>query len=48
MRYRYVTVDRKAGRALYYTFAESRRHSARHPLVLWLNGCAFVFDGVFA
>ncbi|KAK9096880.1 hypothetical protein Sjap_022377 [Stephania japonica] len=33
----YVTVDPKAGRALFYYFAESQ-NSSRDPLVLWLNG----------
>nr|XP_027100835.1 serine carboxypeptidase II-3-like [Coffea arabica]XP_027101298.1 serine carboxypeptidase II-3-like [Coffea arabica] len=33
----YVTVDPKAGRALFYYFAESQNSSAK-PLVLWLNG----------
>lgn len=34
----YVTVDPKAGRALFYYFVESPQHSATKPLVLWLNG----------
>ncbi|KAL3507232.1 hypothetical protein ACH5RR_032614 [Cinchona calisaya] len=33
----YVTVDPKAGRALFYYFAESENCSTK-PLVLWLNG----------
>ncbi|KAK6916474.1 Peptidase S10, serine carboxypeptidase [Dillenia turbinata] len=33
----YVTVDPKAGRALFYYFAESTDASSK-PLVLWLNG----------
>ncbi|CAK9172924.1 unnamed protein product [Ilex paraguariensis] len=33
----YVTVDPKAGRALFYYFAESQNSSSK-PLVLWLNG----------
>ncbi|XP_057493017.1 serine carboxypeptidase 1-like [Actinidia eriantha] len=33
----YVTVDPKAGRALFYYFAESQNPSSE-PLVLWLNG----------
>ena len=33
----YVTVDPKAGRALFYYFAESQNPSTT-PLVLWLNG----------
>ena len=35
---RYITVDDDAGRALYYTLAESQTNAAEHPLVLWLNG----------
>ncbi|XP_040996999.1 serine carboxypeptidase 1-like [Juglans microcarpa x Juglans regia] len=34
----YVTVDPKAGRALFYYFVESSQNSATKPLVLWLNG----------
>lgn len=34
----YITVDDDAGRALYYTLAESQSNAAEHPLVLWLNG----------
>ncbi|KAG4191765.1 hypothetical protein ERO13_A07G115100v2 [Gossypium hirsutum] len=34
----YVTVDSKAGRALFYYFAESPDNSSTNPLVLWLNG----------
>ncbi|KAF3437359.1 hypothetical protein FNV43_RR20112 [Rhamnella rubrinervis] len=35
----YVTVDRKAGRALYYYFAEAQNSKASSsPLLLWLNG----------
>ena len=34
----YVTVDRRAGRALFYYFVESAEDSASKPLVLWLNG----------
>ena len=33
----YVTVDPKAGRALFYYFTESQNPSTT-PLVLWLNG----------
>ena len=33
----YVTVDPKAGRALFYYFVESPSSSTK-PLVLWLNG----------
>ncbi|KAL6215519.1 hypothetical protein ACLB2K_014948 [Fragaria x ananassa] len=34
----YVTVDPKAGRALFYYFVESPQDSSSKPLVLWLNG----------
>lgn len=34
----YVTVDPKAGRALFYYFVESPENSSTKPLVLWLNG----------
>ncbi|KAG6626623.1 hypothetical protein I3843_15G058300 [Carya illinoinensis] len=34
----YVTVDPKAGRALFYYFVESSQNSATKPLLLWLNG----------
>lgn len=34
----YVTVDAKAGRALFYYFAEATRNPSKKPLVLWLNG----------
>ncbi|KAL5558596.1 hypothetical protein UlMin_034807 [Ulmus minor] len=34
----YVTVNPKAGRALFYYFAESPQDSSSKPLVLWLNG----------
>jgi len=34
----YVTVDAKAGRALFYYFAEATQNPSEKPLVLWLNG----------
>lgn len=34
----YLTVDAKAGRALFYYFVESPQSSSTKPLVLWLNG----------
>ncbi|KAL3651652.1 hypothetical protein CASFOL_004654 [Castilleja foliolosa] len=34
----YVTVDQKAGRALYYYFVEAQNYAQASPLVLWLNG----------
>ncbi|PON49560.1 Serine carboxypeptidase-like [Trema orientale] len=34
----YVTVDPKAGRALFYYFVESPQDSCSKPLMLWLNG----------
>ncbi|KAL3515254.1 hypothetical protein ACH5RR_022156 [Cinchona calisaya] len=43
----YVTVDPKAGRALFYYFAESQKSSTK-PLVLWLNGgpgCSSIGSG---
>ena len=38
----YVTVDAKAGRALFYYFVESA-NSSTEPLVLWLNGGSLIF-----
>ncbi|MED6117806.1 calponin, partial [Stylosanthes scabra] len=46
----YVTVDPKAGRELFYYFAESPTQSEQNPLVLWLNGgpgCSSVGYGAF-
>ncbi|TVU46792.1 hypothetical protein EJB05_06355, partial [Eragrostis curvula] len=34
----YVTVDAKAGRALFYYFVEAPQDPLNKPLVLWLNG----------
>ncbi|KAI3522106.1 hypothetical protein L1887_11585 [Cichorium endivia] len=34
----YVTVDSKAGKALFYYFAESPHNCSTKPVVLWLNG----------
>ncbi|XP_007052442.2 PREDICTED: serine carboxypeptidase-like 40 [Theobroma cacao] len=34
----YVTVDKSAGRALYYYFAEAQHSKESLPLLLWLNG----------
>ena len=34
----YVDVDAKAGRSLFYYFAEARVDAAAKPLTLWLNG----------
>ncbi|XP_057843141.2 serine carboxypeptidase-like 26 [Cryptomeria japonica] len=34
----YVTVDSKAGRALFYYFAEATQDPSSKPLLLWLNG----------
>ncbi|KAA3462155.1 serine carboxypeptidase-like 40 [Gossypium australe] len=34
----YVTVDKKAGRALYYYFVEAQHSKESLPLLLWLNG----------
>ncbi|PIN20450.1 Carboxypeptidase D [Handroanthus impetiginosus] len=46
----YVTVDPKAGRALFYYFTEAE-DSSKKPLVLWLNGgpgCSSIGNGAFA
>ncbi|KAJ4843424.1 Serine carboxypeptidase-like 40 [Turnera subulata] len=34
----YVTVDKSAGRAFYYYFAEAQHSKEKLPLLLWLNG----------
>jgi len=34
----YVTVDKLAGRALYYYFVEAQHSKESLPLLLWLNG----------
>ena len=34
----YVTVDKSAGRALYYYFVEAQYSKESFPLLLWLNG----------
>ncbi|KAF1894563.1 hypothetical protein Lal_00031432 [Lupinus albus] len=34
----YVTIDKLAGRALYYYFVESQHSKEKTPLLLWLNG----------
>ncbi|KAJ8900275.1 hypothetical protein K2173_024915 [Erythroxylum novogranatense] len=34
----YVTVDKSAGRAMYYYFAEAQQSKESLPLLLWLNG----------
>ena len=34
----YVTVDQKAGRALFYYFVQAVGDSSSKPLLLWLNG----------
>jgi serine carboxypeptidase-like clade II len=34
----YVTVDAKAGRALFYYFVEAPQDPSNKPIVLWLNG----------
>ncbi|XP_057721529.1 serine carboxypeptidase-like 25 [Arachis stenosperma] len=34
----YVTVNKVAGRALFYCLTESSQNSLRKPLVIWLNG----------
>ncbi|KAI7983323.1 Serine carboxypeptidase-like 45 [Camellia lanceoleosa] len=35
---RYITVDEKQDRALFYYFAEAETDPSSKPLVLWLNG----------
>jgi hypothetical protein len=37
---RYVTVDKLAGRALYYVFVEAKINPETSPVLLWLNGYA--------
>lgn len=40
----YITVNRTAGRAFFYYFAEAQRsHHKSLPLLLWLNGGQFLF-----
>ncbi|KAF5190342.1 Carboxypeptidase [Thalictrum thalictroides] len=44
----YVTVDGKAGRALFYYFVEATKFPSTKPLVLWLNGgpgCSSIGSG---
>lgn len=44
----YVTVDKSAGRALYYYFAEAPRSKKRKlPLLLWLNGGTLGYINIF-
>nr|ACM17527.1 putative serine carboxy peptidase [Oryza australiensis] len=46
----YVDVDEKAGRSLFYYFAEAAEGAAAKPLTLWLNGgpgCSSVGGGAF-
>lgn len=42
----YITVDPKAGRALFYYFTESEDPS-RKPLVLWLNGGKIIKSALY-
>lgn len=41
----YVDVDDKAGRSLFYYFAEAQDHAAGRPLTLWLNGGQYLLAG---
>jgi len=43
----YVTVDAKAGRALFYYFVESPHNASNKPLVLWLNGGKYSIYNTF-
>lgn len=46
----YINVDEKAGRALFYYFAEAEKDSHSTPLTLWLNGgpgCSSIGGGAF-
>ncbi|XP_066335330.1 serine carboxypeptidase-like 42 [Miscanthus floridulus] len=46
----YVDVDVKAGRSLFYYFAEAQQDAAAKPLTLWLNGgpgCSSIGGGAF-
>ncbi|NP_001183841.1 Serine carboxypeptidase-like 42-like precursor [Zea mays] len=46
----YVDVDVKAGRSLFYYFAEAQENAAAKPLTLWLNGgpgCSSIGGGAF-
>ncbi|XP_031473926.1 serine carboxypeptidase-like 42 [Nymphaea colorata] len=46
----YVTVDKKAGRSLFYYFVEAEEHADHSPLTLWLNGgpgCSSIGGGGF-
>lgn len=43
----YVDVDVKAGRSLFYYFAEAQEDAASKPLTLWLNGGWFASQSTF-
>ncbi|CAA6660343.1 unnamed protein product [Spirodela intermedia] len=46
----YIDVDRKAGRSLFYYFAEADGDAHEKPLTLWLNGgpgCSSIGGGAF-
>ncbi|KAL5715036.1 Serine carboxypeptidase-like 42 [Ranunculus cassubicifolius] len=46
----YIDVDEKAGRSLFYYYAEAEKDAAKMPLTLWLNGgpgCSSIGGGAF-
>lgn len=46
----YVTVDERAGRALFYYFVQAQHNSSSKPVTLWLNGgpgCSSIGGGAF-
>ncbi|XP_062173809.1 serine carboxypeptidase-like 40 [Alnus glutinosa] len=41
----YITVNKSAGRALYYYFVEAQQPNGKLPLLLWLNGGIYIHPG---